>query len=119
MSHASISERAVEYILSRAFDELKQLTDSTIAEALGVSTAYLCRKFRKDREIKLNDFIVREKIYTAIHILERDTVISIDHLARQLGFWETNSFVHAFKDYIAVEPQRYRELKHLDNPQTA
>jgi AraC-like DNA-binding protein len=59
----------------------------------------------------LNDFIIREKIHTALFMLEKNQGLTVDELAAKLGFLRMNQFIEAFKNYIGIEPTAYQELK--------
>jgi len=111
MKKMKVSDRAVEYILTRRVEDLGRLTGMKIATAVGVSQPYLSRKFKNDHKITLDEFITREKIHTAIFMLEKNREKPIEELATQLGFMKTDQFVNAFKSYVAIEPQKYRQLR--------
>ena len=111
MKKKKVSDRAVEYILTRKLEDLGALTGLKIAVAVGVKLSYLSRKFKTDQQIALEDFITREKIHTAIYMLEENREMSIEELAGKLGYMEPGSFIEVFKNYIAVEPERYKELR--------
>ena len=108
----SVSDRAVEFILTRKLEELGSLTETSIAQAIGVNISYLSRKFEGKHKVTLNDFIVREKIHTAIFILEKHQEVCLGELSVKLGFVGINRFIEAFKNYVGVEPLTYRQLKH-------
>ncbi len=112
MKKKKVSDRAVEYILTRKIEDLGGLTGVEIAAAVGVKPSYLSRKFKSDQKIALDDFITREKIHTALYMLEENREMSIEELAGKLGYMELDSFITVFKNYIAVEPERYKELRY-------
>jgi AraC-like DNA-binding protein len=112
-----VSDRVVEFILTRKLNELGQLTETTLADAMGVSLPYLVRKFKKAQKIDLNDFIIREKIHTAMFLLETQQGFSVEELAEKLGFSKLHQFVDAFKNYIAADPLTYQDLK--SNPSSS
>jgi AraC-like DNA-binding protein len=106
-----VSDRAVEFILTRKLDQLGALTEISLAHALGVSLSYLSREFKEDQKIDLGEFIVREKIHTAMSLMAKHQDIAIEELAGKLGFPKINQFVDAFKNYIATDPVTYQNLK--------
>lgn len=112
MSPPLVSDQAVKYILTRKMEDLGNLTEASIAKAIGVNTSYLLQRFEKDQKITLKDFIVREKIHTAIFILEEHKEESIDELAVKLGFLKKTLFIDAFTNYIGIDPLNYKKLKH-------
>lgn len=109
------SHRAVEFILSRKLEDLGSLTEASIAQCIGVSISYLLRKFKEEHKITLCGFITREKIHTAISILEKHQEVSVDELAVKLGFLKVSRFIRAFRNYVGVDPLTYRKLKHNRN----
>jgi len=114
MKNASISSQAIEYILSRQMEELDSLSAASVAQALGIKLLGLSMEFEEKQKIGLDEFILREKIHTAVHVLDRDSQISIDKLARRLGFFESQVFVTAFREYLALEPKHYQQITHLN-----
>ena len=111
-----VSDRAVEFILTRKLPQLGQLTEVSLADALGVSLPYLLRKFKKAQKIDLKEFITREKVHTAMFLLEQHHDISIEEVAEKLGFSRINQFIDAFKNYIAADPVTYHSLKSNSSP---
>jgi AraC-like DNA-binding protein len=103
-----LSDKAVEYVLTRKLNELKRLTADSIASAVQVNLSFLLREFEQDQDISLDDFLVREKIHTAIFLIEKDREITDDQLASRLGFTSVNQFIDAFESYIFVTPDKYR-----------
>ena len=106
-----VSDRAVEFILTQKLNQLGQLTEASLADALGVSLPYLLRKFKVAQKIGLREFLIREKVHTAMFLLEKHQDIPIEDLAGKLGFSEINQFIDAFKSYIAADPVTYQSLK--------
>lgn len=113
MKKRKISDRAVEYILTRKIDELRSLNAGKVAKSIGANSSYLSRCFETDQKISLGDFILREKIYRAIFILEKDFEISIAELSRELGFTQLDDFVREFRVIIAIDPEKYRDLRKI------
>ena len=111
-----VADRAVEYILSRKLEELGSLTEEEIAQEVGVSLPYLLRNFKKNQNISLKNFITREKIHTAIFLLEKQKDLTIEDLAGKLGFPKINQFYDAFCGFIAVDPLTYKVLKRQNSP---
>ncbi len=111
MKRKRVSERAVNFILSRQNKELSHLKVGDIARIIGVNRSYLSRSFKLDQDISLSDFISREKIYRAIFILDKDHKKPIDELAEELGFIRVEDFVREFVKQLAIDPERYKHLR--------
>ena len=112
MNKATIktSDLAAEFILTRKTEELASLTGREIAETLGLDLSHLSETFEAQQHIELDQFITREKLHRSVFILDEDHEISIDDLARKLGFRETRQFAREFENYLLIPPRRYREI---------
>lgn len=104
------SDLAAEFILTRKTEELASLTGQEIAETLGLDLSHLSETFEAHQRIKLDQFIIREKLHRSIFILDEDRKISIDDLARKLGFRETRQFAREFENYLLIPPRLYQEI---------
>jgi AraC-like DNA-binding protein len=104
------SDLAAEFILTCKTEKLASLTGQEIAETLGLDLSYLLETFEAKQCIELDQFINREKVHRSIFILDEDREISIDDLARKLGFRETQQFARDFENYLLINPQRYQEI---------
>jgi AraC-like DNA-binding protein len=111
MNNNGLSERAVDFILSRNIDELAHLTEVGISEVLGANQAVLRRLFRASRRISLARFILREKLHRAVLVMDREPGISVEMLSNKLGFQNSENFSRAFEDYLAIKPTRYKQLR--------
>ncbi len=110
MKREKVSERAVGIILTCRDEELSTLRGKDIAEVMGIHPVYLSQRFKIDQKISLSQFINREKIYRAIFILDRDHEISVETLARRLGFPGVENFVNKFESILPIKPEKYQEL---------
>jgi AraC-like DNA-binding protein len=111
MGKIKITSQAVDYILTRKNEELGNLDVENVAKGIGADRSYLSRNFKIEQEISLNDFILREKIYRAVFLLEKSHDISIEELSNKLGFRKVEDFVKEFSSIIAIEPDKYRNLR--------
>jgi AraC-like DNA-binding protein len=111
MKKKTISERAVEYILTRNLADLKGLTAEKIAESICVNRFYLSLIFMIDRKITITGFIKREKLHEAYFILEEDSKKSIDELSKELGFLKVEDFDVEFEKYFAVNPGKLKAIR--------
>ena len=106
-----LCDKAVEFILTRDIDELGALTEEKVAETLEVKPSDLAEIFKTHQSITLNHFILREKIFRAVFMLEKNPSISIERLSTQLKFCQIDDFVMEFQNNIFIDPYRYKELK--------
>lgn len=106
------SERVAAYIISLGTEELASLTEAKIADTLGMDLADLVQTFKSHQKITLDRFIVRQKMYRSLLLLDKNHKISIQELANKLGFPRIEPFAREFKNYLLIEPQVYKDLIH-------
>jgi AraC-like DNA-binding protein len=111
MRGGKVSELAVEYILTRNFVDLKELTVEKIAKAIGVNRFHLSLKFMIDQRITVPNFIMRVKLHEAFFIIEKDKKKSIEELSKELGFLKVEDFDVEFEKYYGVKAVRLRKIK--------
>ena len=113
MHNDHISHRVVEFILTRQLDELSTLTREEISGALNLDPVKMTRAFESDQHISLDRFIVREKMYRAFSLIEKNHGITIEELAKKMGFLQTLEFAKEFKTIFLIDPGKYKELVRL------
>jgi len=110
MLRKKISERAVEFILTRQNDDLKHLTLQKVAQHIGVNRLLLHFNFIIDLKTTLPNYILRQKMHEAFFILVKDKEKSIDELAKELGFFSVEDFCVEFEKYFAIDPGKFQML---------
>jgi AraC-like DNA-binding protein len=105
-----ISRRVVEFILTRKLEELSVLTGEKIAAALGLDLLTMTCAFESDQHISLDRFIIREKMYRAFFLIEKNHGITIEELAKKMGFLHTCEFAKEFETNFLIDPGKYKEL---------
>ena len=83
------------------------ITADAIAEELYISRPYLSKKFKLETGENLTDFILKEKVAEAKHLL-RYSNKSISSISVFLGFSSQSHFTKVFKKYTSVTPKEYR-----------
>ena len=106
-----VTEKVVEFILTRKREELKNLTLQKIAQNVGVNIFYLFFRFIIDQRITIPDFILREKMHEAYFILGEDEKKSITELSRELGFLKVEDFDVEFQKCFAINPEKFRDIR--------
>ena len=109
ISH-SISHKVVEFILTRDLDELSTLTHKEISEVLSLDPVKMTHVFEAVQRISLDRFILREKMYCAFSLIEKNHGITIEDLAKRMGFSQTSEFAREFETFFLIYPGRYKEL---------
>lgn len=108
-------EERPEHILIRRARELvaehadKSLNATELARRLGVSREHLTRKFREYMATSPHDYIRRQKLLRACHLL-KDTALSKKEIAARLGYREPAHFTRTFKRVLHMTPTRFRAV---------
>jgi AraC-like DNA-binding protein len=114
-----LCDLAIEFILTRDLEELGELTAVKIARELKISWSYLARIFKRERNISLREYLLREKMVRAASLLIDEPQITIKKLSEKMGFEDANYFAYVFKKYYGVSPGRYRDCKKkVNSPDT-
>lgn len=79
-----------------------------LARHAGMSVRTLTRRFRQEAGMTPGDWLVRQRVEHARHLLETSD-LPIDQLARRGGFGSPASFRRHFHAAIGVSPQAYRK----------
>lgn len=109
--HSSL--RVVEFILTRELDELSTLTREEISDVLNLDPVKMTCAFESDQHISLDRFIIREKMYRAFSLIEKNHGITIEELAKKMGFLQTCEFAKEFETLFLIDPEKYKELVNL------
>ena len=105
-SHATYT-RCLETIDKQVITLLSQ---QQLADACGVSPAYLCRLFRKFGKQTPYQYLTRARMNLAADKL-LDESVSITEVADQLGFTDPFHFSRTFKKVYGVSPSAFRALR--------
>jgi AraC-like DNA-binding protein len=113
----TLSDRAVEFVLTREVSEMADLTVKNIARALDVNPSYLSRRFLLDKKVPLGEHIMQMKIYrSALLLMMNDSKsLTVKQLAKNLGFCTTSYFIHAFRKLFGIGPGKYRDCIKWNN----
>lgn len=106
-----LSDKVVEYVLTREIDELEILSVESIARDFDMNRRKLLRCFKIEKEMTLKKFLFRVKIMQAAFLLREQEDLSVKEIGEKVGYYSYNYFIHIFKQYIGTSPGRYRELK--------
>lgn len=109
MKKSNISDCVVEFVLNCSNEDFQSLTVSKMATLFNVNRCYLSRRFKKDKEFTVCEFLVREKLFRSVGILKEDTQLTIKEISEKLGFANSNYFCRIFKRHFGTTPGRYRE----------
>lgn len=82
-------------------------TVAEIARELGVSAAYLTRRYRARRSCAPGEALRRERMARAKRMLA-STDRSLAEIVERVGYGDTTSFIRAFKQVVGMPPQQWR-----------
>ena len=106
----NISDRVVEYVLTRQVDTLGSLTVENIATSLNLNRSHLSRTFKTEKKFTIEEFIFKIKILRAASLLQARSDLTIKEIAKKLGFCRCDYFIRIFKRYFGTTPARYRDF---------
>ena len=85
----------------------QRLTVTELARMLQVSREHLTRQFKEQTSLTPHDFILRQKLLLACHLL-KETPLSSKQIASRLGYDEPSHFTRTFRRIIRMPPSRFR-----------
>ena len=97
------------YIDTNYSDE--NLSQTVIAEHLGISPNYLSNFFREQMGEKMINYISNIRVLKAKELL-KDTELSMSQIAKQVGFSSDLSLIRVFKKSEGLTPGQYRSQFH-------
>ena len=110
MKERSLSDRVVEYVLSRNIEELAALTVEQVAGSLSINRSHLSRTFKAEKKFTLEEFIFKIKIIRSASLLKDQADLTIKEISQKMGFCRCDYFIRIFKRYFGTTPAKYREL---------
>lgn len=102
-------QKALVYIDSHLADNL---TLSTLADTLNISSSYLSTLFKKEVGQTLTAHINTQRIKHAKYLLET-TKLQVQTIAQHCGILDVQYFSKLFKGITGLTPKQYRQTKHL------
>lgn len=85
----------------------KKISLADLSELTNLDESYLCRLFKRECHMTINEYIQNQRINEAKWMLEssNNSIIDISHL---LGFNTQSYFCSVFKKIVGVSPAKYR-----------
>lgn len=93
------------YLLEHYADN--SISVAAVAEEFGISVSYLSRSFKEAFDVNLLEYIQRLRIAQAKKMLRTHTVQAV---AKEVGFWDTQALARAFKKYEGMSPADYKRF---------
>ena len=113
--HSVLVETIKEMIESRYAD--LNLSLQTIADALGMSSAYISRVFRTSETLAVHDYLREVRLQHALRLLETSES-PIAHIMEQVGYGNVSNFFRHFKKRYGTTPKEYRLKRCIENHST-
>mgnify|MGYP003320607035 CR=1 FL=1 len=107
-SDSTIGQKAVEYI-SQHFKE--NISQSDVAEAIGVTPSYLSNIFREENGESYSKFITSLRMAQAALLLKTKPNLSLKSIAEEIGYFSEKHFISLFKNFYGLTPNDYRKSK--------
>lgn len=103
-NHSVNVVKVQRYILSNID---KKITLGDLCDITNLDESYLCRLFKRECHITINEYIQNRRISEAKRILETtDTPVS--YIATMLGYSSQSYFCSVFKNIVGVSPSKYK-----------
>ena len=102
-----VCAKAMNYIVENYANE--QLNLNFLGELTGMTPSYLSKLFKEKYNVTIPDCISQTRIQHAKQQL-KDTNMSIQNIAEQNGFLDSNSFIRTFKRQEGITPGVYRSF---------
>lgn len=105
-SAGQIVKECERYILEHL--ESEELSVNEVACHCHLSPIYLNRIFKKEKEISISQYMIREKMALAAELL-KDGKLAANLVAQRVGYPSYPHFSSTFKKYYGVSPKQYQE----------
>ena len=88
----------------------EKITLKTLSDKYYINSAYLGQLFFKKYRISFNEFLARQRIENAAHLLAH-TDLPIHDIIEKVGYSSTHYFNRKFREIYKCTPGRYRRLE--------
>ncbi len=105
---ADIARKADEYI--REHYAKSSMSISRVAEHLNLTPSYASALYKRQTGQAMLDTINLTRIHHA-KLLLTGSHMSLEQVAEQVGYYNSSSFIRAFKKYESITPGQYRAMK--------
>jgi len=105
-----LAEEVIIFILTRDLEELAKLTSEMIAAKFEVDEHDLLKKFKKDTQVTLEDYIESAQVHQAAELLKEKKDLGMIDIMRMVGLEKKHRFTRKFEKILGIDPYRYRDL---------
>lgn len=85
----------------------KNISLDDISKNISISTSYLSHLFKNNLNCTVNDYLTRVRIENSIELMSIRE-LSIQDIAKKVGFNNQGYFTKVFRKYIGITPVKYR-----------
>ena len=96
------------------YNYLNNLHLKEIADLFHLNEKYLSRLFKQKTGISITEYITKQKINRAKHLLEY-TDIPVYQIALELNFTDASYFNKVFQKFVGMPPKQYRSISKSDD----
>ena len=109
LKDSDYSERMIQFVLTRSNEELGELTIEKITRLLNISRSHLYQRFKREKGLTPREFLLNMKIIRAALLLTESNGLSIQMIAKKMGFSSAEHFKKVFKEHLGTTPRKYRK----------
>lgn len=103
-NHSVNVVKVQRYILK---NKNQKITLEDLCNLTGLDEAYLCRLFKRECHMTINEYIQEQRITEAKYLLE-STKMPIVEISHTLGYSSQSYFCSVFRKLVGVSPSNYR-----------
>jgi AraC family transcriptional regulator len=104
-----LTQRKLQQAIAYINDHLTEnLSLTAIAHELDMSQYYFSRLFKQSMGVSPYQYVMKQRIERAKYLL-RTTPLSVEAIARQVGFSNQNQLTVQFRRFIGTTPSNYRK----------
>lgn len=111
--HSNTNSKHINACKEYIYAHIKErITIEDLADALGVSSSYLSRLFKKETGVSVSAYIRNRKIDMAKNLLRFSNDSMID-IANRLSFSSQSHFIQQFREVVGMTPKKYRDTYYM------
>lgn len=111
--HSNTNSKHINACKEYIYAHIKErITIEDLADALGVSSSYLSRLFKKKTGVSVSAYIRNRKIDMAKNLLRFSNDSMID-IANRLSFSSQSHFIQQFREVVGMTPKKYRDTYYM------
>ncbi len=107
-NHDDLKTKALKYISENYMD--KNMSLDMLAEHTGFKYNYFSRLFKEAVGSTFIDYLITFRLEKAREMLDA-TNLSVEQIAQQTGFNDSNALIKTFKKYYTITPGQYKKKK--------